>query len=94
MTEQQRREYDAQRQAEYRERKRNQRETGSVIPNETLTREVLADLAIMILASGAPGNDTLVAGLTAYFKDRAGFPSHIVHKCRAGKLRPKIVGTF
>lgn len=93
MTEEQRRDYDAQRQAIYRASKRAQKETGSVIPNETVTREVLADLAIMILASGADGAETLTAGLQRYYHDRAGWPLQIIGKCKRGKLRPKIVGT-
>jgi hypothetical protein len=91
MTNEERREYDRERQARYRNRKRDGMKDGSVIPNESLTRDILADLAVVILATESEGSKTLIAGLQNYFKDRPGFPLQIIQKCRSGKLLPKIV---
>ncbi|MGO7573190.1 hypothetical protein ACC701_37475, partial [Rhizobium ruizarguesonis] len=61
MDEPQRREYDRLRQAEYRQRKREAVEKGAVAPNNALTRDLLADIAIAMIATSAPGSETIVA---------------------------------
>jgi hypothetical protein len=91
MSADERREYDRERQAAYREAKKKQMASGSAIPNEGITRDILADLAIMIIATDAVGKDTLMTGLGKYFEAKPGFPSQIASKIRQRKIRPKII---
>jgi hypothetical protein len=87
-----RRAYNASASRASRLRKRETRTTGMGKPTTDITRDLLADIAIMMLASDAPGHDTIMNGLKTYFADRVGFPSKIKSDCRKGKLRPRLIG--
>lgn len=91
MTNEERRAYNAKAKRASRERERETRVSGQGKPTTDITRDLLADIAIMILASDAPGTDTIMSGLKQHFGDRVGFPSKIKSDCRRGKLRPKLI---
>lgn len=93
MTVEERRAYNAKAARVSRQRKRETRATGQGKPTTDLTRDLLADIAILMLATDAPGSDTIMSGLKTYFGDRVGFPSKIKSDCRRGKLRPKVIAT-
>lgn len=93
MSAEERRAYNAEAARASRIRKRETRVTGQGKPTTDLTRDLLADIAIMMLASDAPGSQTIMSGLEAYFRERVGFPMTIKSDCRRGKLRPKLTGT-
>ncbi|NEK19936.1 hypothetical protein [Rhizobium leguminosarum] len=90
MDEPQRREYDRQRQAEYRQRKREAVEKGAAAPNEALTRELLADIAIAMIATSAPGSEAITAAVNRYYQG-TGWPMQIIRKVKTGKLKPKVL---
>lgn len=91
MSAEERRAYNAEAARASRLRKRETRITGAGKPTTDLIRDLLADIAIMMLASDAPGSETIMTGLKTYFGDRVGFPSKIKMDCRRGKLRPKLI---
>lgn len=93
MSAEERRAYNAEAARVSRQRKRETRVTGQGKPTTDITRDLLADIAIMMLASDAPGTETIMSGLKTYFGDRVGFPSKIKSDCRRGKLRPKLIAT-
>lgn len=93
MSAEERRAYNAEAARASRQRNRESRATGQGKPTTHLTRDLLADIAIMILASDAPGSETIMSGLKQYFGDRVGFPMKIKSDCRRGKLRPKLIAT-
>lgn len=92
MSAEERREYNAQAARASRARKRETRATGQGKPTTDITRDLLADIAIMILASDAPGAETIMTALKQHFADRVGFPTKIKMDCRRGKLQPKLIG--
>jgi len=91
MSDDERRAYNAQAARATRARKKETRSTGQGKPTKDITRDLLADIAIMILASDAPGSETIMSGLETYFRERVGFPMKIKSDCRRGKLRPKLI---
>ncbi|CDN96499.1 hypothetical protein [Agrobacterium tumefaciens] len=93
MSEEDRRAYNAEAARASRLRKRETRTTGQGKPTTDITRDLLADIAIMMLASDAPGSDTIMSGLRTYFGDRVGFPTKIKADCRKGKLKPRLIAT-
>ncbi|MGO8034970.1 hypothetical protein [Rhizobium leguminosarum] len=90
MSDEQRRDYDRERQAEYRKRKREAVKLGAVAPNEALTRDLLADIAIAMIATSAPGSKTITAAINRYYQG-TGWPMQIIRKAKAGKLKPKVL---
>lgn len=64
---------------------------GSLEPNTANIREALADAALMILATDAPGSDQVRAVLTKIFEKRPGVPVSIETKAKGGKLRPNLI---
>jgi hypothetical protein len=93
MTAEERRAYNAQAKRASRERQRETRATGVGKPTTDITRDLLADIAIMMLASDATGSDTIMSGLKKYFGHRVGYPIKIKSDCRRGKLAPKLIAT-
>lgn len=91
MSAQDRRAYNAEAARASRQRKKETRVTGVGKPTTDITRDLLADIAIMMLASDAPGSELIMSGLAIYFGDRVGFPTKIKSDCRRGKLRPKLI---
>lgn len=66
---------------------------GNISPNLSNVRQALADAALMILATDAPGADQVRAVLMRVFQARPGVPLTVEQRARAGKLRPKMIGT-
>lgn len=93
MTAEERRAYNAEAKRASRDRQRETRATGVGKPTLDITRDILADIAIMMLASDAPGSRTIMSALKQHFGARVGFPSKIKMECRKGKLRPKLIAT-
>ena len=93
MSAEERRAYNAEAARASRQRKRETRATGVGKPTTDITRDILADIAIMMLASEAHGVDTIMSALKTHFGSRVGFPVKVKSDCRRGKLRPKIIAT-
>lgn len=91
MSDEERRAYNAEASRASRRRKRETRTTGQGKLTTDITRDILADIAIMMLSSDAPDSETIMSGLKTYFADRVGFPLKIKTDCRKGKLRPKLI---
>lgn len=91
MTTEERRAYNAAAKRTSRDRQRDAIASGKAKPSTDVTRELLADIAIMMLASDAPGSETIMSGLQRYFSDRVGFPLKIKTDCRRGKMKTKII---
>jgi hypothetical protein len=89
MGEDQRRAYDSQRQAEYRQRKKEAVEKGAAAPNVDIARDLLADIAIMMLATDALGANTIMKALNRYY-DGSGWPAQIKRRARSKKLKTKV----
>lgn len=53
--------------------------------------QALADAALMILATGAPGADQVRTVLTTIFAKRPGVPISVETKAKRGKLKPKLI---
>lgn len=66
-------------------------ESGRMEVRAGTIRDALADAALIILASGAPGADTVERLLGIAFTGRPGVPSTVRAKARAGAIRPKIL---
>ncbi|MCJ8237816.1 hypothetical protein [Peteryoungia algae] len=92
MMPEERRAYNAAAKRASRDRQREALASGKANPSVDVTRELLADIAVMMLASDAPGSETIMAGLQRYFTDRVGYPIKIKNDCRRGKLKTKIIG--
>lgn len=65
---------------------------GALEANAANIRDALADAALMILASDAPGADLVMNVLGQAFAARAGVPMLVRERARKGKLRPKLIG--
>ncbi len=85
--------FERERKRSYRVKRAEQKALGREMQTQGDMREVLADLAIMLLAVAAPGASTIMTGLTAHYKERAGWPLKIQHMAKSGKLKPKVIGT-
>ncbi|WP_296069400.1 hypothetical protein [uncultured Agrobacterium sp.] len=91
MTEGEFRAYKAKKQAERRAALK-ERETGGSIKFDALsTREALADAALLLLATGGPGADAVMAYLGKVYHDQVGAPMTIRSWARSGKLKPKLM---
>lgn len=53
--------------------------------------QALADAALMILATGAPGADQVRTVLGTIFAKRPGVPISVENKAKRGKLKPKLI---
>jgi hypothetical protein len=91
MTPDERREYHRQKDRESYARKRAAVESGDLEPKKGIVRDVLADAALMILATDAPGAEQIRKVLAAAFSQRPGVPMTVENDARRGKLKPKIV---
>lgn len=63
---------------------------GTIEPNLANIRDALADAALMILATDAPGADQVRTVLAAVFAKRPGVPMNVEQRARNGRLRPKL----
>lgn len=93
MSVEERRAYNAEAKRASRDRQRETRATGQGKPTTDITRDLLADIAILMLASDAPGCDTIMSALKQHFGARVGYPIKIKSDCRRGKLSPKLIVT-
>jgi len=84
--------YEAARKKAYRASRKAAVEAGGASATESTARDLLADLAIMILATNAPGSDVIMSGLDRYYVGKEGWPISIRAKCRTGKFKPKLIG--
>ncbi|WP_146211831.1 hypothetical protein [Mesorhizobium loti] len=69
------------------------RAAASVPATAANINQALADAALMILATGAPGADQVRKVLETIFADRAGVPLSVETKAKRGKLKPKLIAT-
>ena len=67
----------------------NERAAPSVPATAANIRHALADAALMILATGAPGADQVRKVLETIFAKRPGVPISVENEARRGKLKPK-----
>lgn len=82
--------YKAQKQAERRASLKAKEANGSIKFDAASTRDALADAALMILARGLPGTDTIQKYLERVFADQVGAPLTITARARSGELKPKL----
>jgi hypothetical protein len=86
-----RREYFAAASRKSRAKVRSAAESGAPPPTTAIIREALADAALMILATEAPGADQVRAVLGRIFSSKPGVPLSIETKAKGGKLRTKLI---
>ena len=91
LPDEERKAYKAQKQAERRKALKERAESGSLKFDADTTRDALADAAIMLLASGAPGSELVEAYLRNVFSDQVGAPLTIKARARSGQLKPKLL---
>lgn len=63
----------------------------SVAATSANINQALADAALMILATGAPGADQVRTVLATIFAQRPGVPIAVENKAKRGKLKPKLI---
>ncbi|MET4687611.1 hypothetical protein [Sinorhizobium fredii] len=83
--------YKAGKQAERRAKLKEREANGSIKFDAASTRDALADAALMILAHGLPGTDTIQKYLERVFADQVGAPLTITARARSGDLKPKLI---
>lgn len=91
MSSEERREYNRAAKAASRARQKAEIEQGRVPVTTEITRDLLADIAIAMLATSAPGAETIEKALVKFFHDRPGYPSKIKLDCKRGKLKSKLL---
>ncbi|BDA82496.1 hypothetical protein Sa4125_00380 [Aureimonas sp. SA4125] len=74
-----------------RERQRAASADGSPLATDDAIRAALADAALMILATDAPGAAQIMSALAAAFTGRGGVPGTVRARCRSGSLRPTLI---
>lgn len=87
----QRRKYFAAASRKSRAKVRNAERNGAPPATTAVIRDALADAALMILATEAPGADQVRAVLGRIFEKRPGAPLMIETKAKGGKLRTKLI---
>ena len=86
-----RREYMREAKRRSRERQRAAAESGSPLATDDAIRAALAEAALMILATDAPGAEQVMAALRGAFPGRGGVPATVRARCRSGALRPTLL---
>lgn len=87
----QRRKYFAEASRKSRAKVRSALASGAPAITTAMIRGVLADAAIMILATDAPGAEQIRAVLSKFYAARPGVPLSIETKAKRGKLKPKLI---
>ncbi|PZQ14299.1 MAG: hypothetical protein DI565_12835 [Ancylobacter novellus] len=82
--------YQAEASKARRARRKAEREGGDLKPTPANIYAVLADISLMVLATGGPGADALKSGLAAAF-GLPGLPMSVEARARSGDLAPKLV---
>ncbi|TGQ19146.1 MAG: hypothetical protein E5V67_22835 [Mesorhizobium sp.] len=67
------------------------RAASSVAATAANINQALADAALMILATDAPGADQVRKVLQTIFEQRPGVPISVENKAKQGKLKPKLI---
>lgn len=83
--------YKAHKQAERRASLKARKAAGSVKFDAASTREALADAALLLLATGGPGADSVLSYLEKVYHDQVGAPLTIKTWAKSGKLKPKFM---
>lgn len=83
--------HKARRQAERRAKLKACKWAGNITFDATSTRDALADAALMILATGSDGTDTILSCLAEIFHEQAGVSQTIQTWAKSGKLAPKLI---
>lgn len=91
LTEEQRREYQAAKNRESRARQREAMAQGEPLPTKANIRAVLADAALMLLATDGPGAAQIRTVLAAAFPSKPGLLLRVEQQVKTGVLRPKLV---
>ncbi|NUR12347.1 MAG: hypothetical protein HOQ20_10970 [Bradyrhizobium sp.] len=86
-----RREYMRVAQRRSRARARAAAAGGAIEANSGNVRDALADAALMILATGAPGAELVREILAKVFRERPGVPMLVEQRAKVGKMRPKLM---
>jgi hypothetical protein len=66
--------------------------SGSLPFDEATVRDALADAALMLLAAGAPGSESVMTYLNKLYRDKQGVPTKVQSAAKYGKLKPKLIG--
>lgn len=74
-----------------RDRQRKATADGSPEPTDGAVRAALADAALAILATDAPGADEVRRILGRVFEGRVGVPGTVTARAKAGSLRPMLL---
>lgn len=64
--------------------------SGDLEPTPVVVRTLLADAALIILATGGPGSSEIRSVLTRAFPTKAGVPMTVETQARTGRLKPKL----
>lgn len=91
LTDEQRREYQAEKNRQSRARQREAMAQGEPLPSKANIRAALADAALMLLATDGPGATQIRTVLAAAFPSKPGLLLKIDQQAKAGTLRPKLV---
>lgn len=91
MTLEQQRRYKARKQSKRRAELKARAVAGSIKFDAISTREVLADAALLLLATGGPGADAVMSYLSKIYHDQVGAPLTIRSWARSGRLKPKLM---
>jgi len=91
LPDEERRAYVAQRVREHRRRQKEAVAKGSPEPTVPMIRDALADAALAILATDAPGADEIRRILSRIFEGRAGVTDTVTARARSGRLRPRLL---
>lgn len=86
-----RREYQRQKKAEQRAKRKAALESGSPVASADTIREALADAALAILSTDAPGSEQIRSVLNRVFPDRPSVAVTVSAKAKSGKLKPKLL---
>lgn len=85
------RDYDREAKRRSRERAKQAAVAGALEDRAETVRDVLADAALILLATGEPGADAIERLLGIAFRVRPGVPGKVRARARSGALRPKLL---
>lgn len=81
--------YNRKRKAESRARARVELKEGKAPLTEAFAKELLADAAMLILATDAPGSKQIRTYLEGAYGDKGGATINLLSKIKRGKMKPK-----
>lgn len=83
--------YMAEKNRQSRARQREAAAKGEALPTKANIRAVLADAALMLLATDGPGSEQIRTVLAAAFPSKPGLLLRVDQQAKTGTLRPKLV---